>query len=129
MQRVALEKTYIRSLERLEVWQRAMQLTLEMYRLTGHFPKEERFGLVSQLRRASVSIPSNIAEGHARSSRKEFLHFLAQAYGSSAEVYTQLVIAQSIPLTEHERFLRSFELLAETQRMLLGMRRSLLTTR
>ncbi|MBM4275488.1 MAG: four helix bundle protein [Deltaproteobacteria bacterium] len=84
-------------------WQKAMDLVTEIYRLTGDFPKEEVFGLTSQLRRAAVSIPSNIAEGQGRSSKGEFQYFLGQARGSLAEVETQIIIGQNLGyLTEND---------------------------
>lgn len=82
----------IRDFKDLLVWKKGMALTKSIYRLTTKFPSEERFALTSQLRRAAVSIPSNIAEGHARHGR-EFAHFLSIARGSLAEVETQLMIA------------------------------------
>jgi four helix bundle protein len=79
--------------ERLDVWQDAMALVEAIYRLTTHFPESERFGLISQMRRAAVSIPSNIAEGAARRSTIEYLRFLSIARGSLAELDTQISIA------------------------------------
>jgi four helix bundle protein len=73
-----------------------MQLVAEIYRATQDFPKEERYGITNQLRRAAVSVPSNIAEGQARFSQKEFKHFLSQARGSLVEIETQLLISQSL---------------------------------
>ena len=80
----------------LRVWQEAMDLVSEVYRLTKLFPKEELFGLSAQLRRAAVSVPSNIAEGAARLSRKEFRQYLSVARGSLAEIETQLLIAENL---------------------------------
>ena len=77
----------------LVVWQKAMELVTEIYRLTHKFPKEEVFGLVSRLRRSAISIPSNIAEGKGRLSKKEFHYFLGNARGSLAELETQITIA------------------------------------
>lgn len=77
----------------LLVWQRAMDLVEICYNLTKHFPKEETFGLTSQLKRASVSVPSNIAEGHGRISRGEYIHFLGIAQGSLRESETQIILA------------------------------------
>ena len=78
----------------LVVWQKSMMLANEIYRITKMFPKEELFGLVSQMRRAAVSIPSNIAEGYGRSSNAEVIHFLYNALGSSNELDTQLLISR-----------------------------------
>lgn len=82
--------------ERLDVWRDSMNLVEMIYRLTGTFPHDERFGLTSQLRRAAVSIPSNIAEGAARRSTPEYLHFLSIARGSLSEASTQLQIARRL---------------------------------
>lgn len=80
----------------LKVWQRAVQLSLSIYRYTAKFPSEERFGLTNQLRRAGVSIASNIAEGYGRGTRKEYKQFLLIARGSTLEVQTQLLIAREL---------------------------------
>jgi four helix bundle protein len=80
----------------LLVWQAGINLVCDVYQLTQGFPKEEKFGLSSQMRRAVVSVPSNIAEGAARSSHKEFLHFLFIARGSLSELETQLIISQRL---------------------------------
>jgi four helix bundle protein len=77
----------------LQVWQRAMQLTAAVYRLTKEFPREEQYGLISQIRRCAISVPSNIAEGHGRSGKREFMQFLNIARGSVCELQTQLEIA------------------------------------
>ena len=80
----------------LVVWQKAMELAKQVYALTRRLPQEERFGLSDQMRRAAVSIPSNIAEGQARDSRKEFLNFLSIAKGSNAELATQLELCVTL---------------------------------
>ncbi len=80
----------------LVVWQRAMQLTVAIYRLTREFPHEEMYGLTSQIRRAAVSVPSNIAEGHGRLNTGEYRQFLGVARGSNFEVQTQLEIARAL---------------------------------
>ena len=85
-----------RSYRELIAWQKAMKLVTEIYEATQRFPSEERYGLTNQLRRASVSVPSNIAEGQARFSQKEFHHFLSQARGSLVEIETQLLIARNL---------------------------------
>jgi four helix bundle protein len=79
--------------KRLDVWQAAMKSTTMIYQLTNKFPEEEKFGLVSQMRRASISIPCNIAEGAARQGKKEFKNFLSMAQGSLSELDTQLELA------------------------------------
>ncbi len=85
----------------LQVWQEAIDLVKELYRITASFPKEEVYALTSQLRRAAVSVPSNIAEGAARNGDKEFLQFLYISRGSLSEVETQLVIAKELGYLEH----------------------------
>ena len=80
----------------LNVWKKSMQLVVELYSMTSHFPKEELYGWTSQILRSAVSIPSNIAEGAARQTEKEFCHFLYVAMGSLAELETQLLIAQNL---------------------------------
>ncbi len=77
-------------------WQKGMDLVVEIYRLSAKFPKQEVYGLTSQIRRAAVSIPSNIAEGHDKATRGEFIQFLGHAKGSLAEVETQVIIAQRL---------------------------------
>jgi len=84
----------------LKVWQKAMDLVEEVYRLTNELPKDEVYGLVNQLRRAVISIPSNIAEGNARISKKEYAHFLSIARGSKSEVETQLEICERLGFLE-----------------------------
>ena len=82
--------------EQLIVWQKAMDITVEIYRLTKMLPKEELYALSNQMRRAAVSIPSNIAEGQSRNSSREFIQFLNIAKGSNAELYTQILICERV---------------------------------
>ncbi len=86
----------------LIAWKKAMRLVREIYGITRTFPRDEMYGLTNQLRRAAVSVPSNIAEGQARLSQKEFHHFLSLARGSLAELETQLLIAQDLGYTSSE---------------------------
>jgi four helix bundle protein len=86
----------VESYRDLKVWQRAMEMTLAIYRATAGFPKEELFGLTSQIRRASVSVASNIAEGYGRGSKGEYRQFLAMARGSNLELQTQLYLATEL---------------------------------
>lgn len=102
----------------LVVWQKAVDLTLEVYRLTNYFPPDERFGLTSQMRRSAVSISSNIAEGKMRGYDGEFHKFLGIAYGSGAELETQLLIAKKLVFGAEDLFVRSESLLGEVMRML-----------
>jgi four helix bundle protein len=86
----------VKSYRDLKVWQRAIEMTLTIYRVTTGFPKEELFGLTSQIRRAGVSVASNIAEGYGRGSKGEYKQFLAMTRGSNLEVQTQLFIATEL---------------------------------
>ncbi len=108
----------IESYENLIVWQKSMDLVVLVYKLTEKFPKEEIYGLTSQLRRASVSIPSNIAEGSRRSSRKDFRNFLLNAYGSGAELETQIKITKKLQFGKNEDYPKIENLLSEVMRML-----------
>lgn len=107
---------YLESFKQLTVWQRAMELVKETYLVTGHFPRSELYGLVNQMRRSAVSIPSNIAEGEKRKTTKDFLLFLRMADGSAAELETQVLIAKS--LYTDINFFRQENLLTEVQKML-----------
>lgn len=104
----------------LIVWQKAMYLVEEVYRLTEAMPKSEIYGLTGQIRRAAVSVPSNIAEGAARNHNKEFVQFLYMALGSAAELETQLLLAERL------RFITNapFDDLSEVKKLLLGLIRS-----
>src|ERR1700750_1495173 len=86
------------NLKELKIWNKAIELTVDVYKATSTFPSDERFGLTSQSRRAAVSIPSNIAEGAGRNSKKEFANFLGIANGSSYELQTQIVIASKLDM-------------------------------
>jgi four helix bundle protein len=105
-------------LEDIKVWQRAIQLSVAVYRLTESFPKQEMYGLSSQLQRAAVSVACNIAEGRGRLSRGEFRQFLGMAQGSNHEVQTQLFIAKELGIGKTEQLHKAQELNAEVGRML-----------
>lgn len=109
------------SFKDLVVWQRSIQLSLAIYKLTSSFPDSERFGLTSQLRRASVSVASNIAEGYGKSTRGKYLLFLGHARGSNFEVQTQLVIAGGLGLGNASTRKTAEELSEEVSRMLVAM--------
>ena len=103
---------------KLEVWQKSILLVQEIYSTTKDFPNDEKFGLVAQMRRAAVSIPSNIAEGKMRGTDPEFKRFLYIALGSGAELETQLEIAKNNNLISEELYKVNIELLTEIMRML-----------
>lgn len=115
----------VKSFRDLIVWQRAIEMVTECYGLTLQFPESERFGLTNQLRRASVSVPSNIAEGHARGSTKAFLNHLWIANGSLAEVDTQIALGIQLGFVTMESASSALKLVDEVGRMLAGLRRSL----
>ena len=104
----------------LLIWQKSMALTTKIYFSTNHFPKEEIFGLTSQIRRSSVSIPSNIAEGFGRESDKDFLRFLSISVGSLLEMQTQLEIAKNISYLKEDDFNNLYEDSREVERMLVS---------
>jgi four helix bundle protein len=109
----------------LTVWQRAIELTLAAYKLTSSFPDSERFGLTNQLRRASVSVASNIAEGYGRSTKGEYILFLGHARGSNSEVETQIVIAKALGFGSKEMICTAEELCNEVGRMVTAMMKSM----
>ena len=102
----------------LMVWQRAMEMTVSVYELTGGFPKEEQYGLTSQLRRAAVSVASNIAEGRGRQSQGEFRQFLSIAQGSTYEVHTQLLVARRLKIGDEAVSQKVETLCIEVSKML-----------
>jgi four helix bundle protein len=107
--------------KKLDVWQRSMDLTVDLYAQTDRFPKEERYGLTDQLRRAAVSVPSNIAEGAARQSRKEFAHFLRIAQGSVSELDTQIELARRLGFLGADGWSQVDEQLERIDKMLSGL--------
>jgi four helix bundle protein len=111
----------------LLVWQKGIQLAKLIYQLTKSFPADERFGLVSQMRRAAVSVPSNIAEGQARHTTGEFVQSISHAEGSLAELDTQIVLALEFKYCRPADAETVSELIQELRRMLNGLRRNLIT--
>jgi four helix bundle protein len=109
----------------LNVWQKGIELAKVTYTLTAQFPGEEKFGLVSQIRRAAVSIPSNIAEGQARRTTGEFIQFISHAEGSVAELNTQLILATELHFCSSDAAQPASELMEHLRRMLNGLRRKL----
>ena len=115
----------IRSYKDLRVWQRSMDLMVMCYRQTRQFPREERYGITSQLQRASLSVPANIAEGNGRRHRKEYLHHLSIAKGSLNEVETLLLAAVRLNYMTSGAVEEFMELVDETGRRLVALMRSL----
>jgi len=111
----------VRSYRDLIAWQKAIERVTEIYRATQSFPDSERFGLTSQLRRAAVSVPSNIAEGHVRQSPGEFKQFLGHARGSLLEVETQIFIARNLGYFSQERSTNLIKRTEEAGRVLNGL--------
>lgn len=109
------------SFRELTVWQRAMELTVAIYKLTRGFPREEQYGLTAQIRRAAVSIPSNIAEGQGRATAGEFKQFLGIARGSMCEVQTQLEIARTLSFGNAKLIDDAEALSNEVRKMLFGL--------
>jgi four helix bundle protein len=115
----------INSFRDLRVWQAAIELVEHLYQLTQRFPKFEAFGLSSQMQRAAVSIPSNIAEGHTREHRKEFLHHLSVSQASLAELETQIEIAGRLKYLSEDQLLQILSEAAALGRQLHALRRAL----
>ena len=105
----------------LMVWQKAIELVVTIYKITKKFPKEEMYGLVSQMQRAAVSIPSNIAEGHERNSDKEFAKFLCVSRGSLAELETQIIIAEKLGYITNDEKSNVLKNCYEIGRMINGL--------
>jgi four helix bundle protein len=119
----------VQSYRDLVVWKKSMTLVLDIYRSTQAFPKPETYGLVAQLRRAAVSIPSNIAEGQARLSTAEFKQSLGHARGSLMEVETQILISQELGYLEHDQSEKLLSSSAEVGKILNGLLNSLVRER
>lgn len=115
----------VQSFRELVVWQRAIELSIAIYKLTSAFPKEEIYGLTSQIRRASVSVASNIAEGQGRATTGEFRQFLGTARGSNSEVQTQLVLSRELGYGLTAGLQRCEDLSVEVGKMLNGLMKRL----
>jgi four helix bundle protein len=115
-----------RSYKDLVVWQKGIALAKLVYGLTRSFPSEEKFGIVAQMRRAAVSIPSNVAEGQSRHTTGEFVQFISHAEGSVAELDTQLILSIDLNFCTTAAADPPFELIGELRRMLNALRRKLL---
>ena len=115
--------------KKLDVWKAGMELALATYKFTAKFPIEEKYGLTTQMRRAAVGIPSNIAEGSARQGKKEFRNFLSIAQGSLSELDTQLEIAFLLEYIDSEKLQKVDNLMVRIDKMLTGLIRSLTTNK
>jgi four helix bundle protein len=109
----------------LKFWQKSIDLSVLVYKHTATFPSEEKFGLISQLRRASVSISSNIAEGASRDSAKEFLYFLSISNGSAFEIETQLIIANKLNFIDDDNLLFLLKNVTEIQKMIYSFTKTI----
>lgn len=117
----------VKDFKDLIVWQKAMELVAEVYRLAKKLPKEELFALSDQIRRSAISIPSNIAEGQGRNSTKEFIQFLAIAKGSKAELETQLLLCVKIDYLNESEIQMAINLIQEVGKMLNALQKTLTT--
>jgi S23 ribosomal protein. len=111
--------------KKLDIWTKSMDLASEIYLLTNTFPSIERFGLISQMQRSAVSIPSNIAEGSAKSSNKDFSRFLEMSIGSSFELETQLILASKLNYVDSEISISTQNKINELQKMIIGFKNKL----
>jgi four helix bundle protein len=107
--------------EKLDVWKLSVEMVTKVYEYTKAFPSEERFGLTSQIRRAAVSVPANIAEGAARQHNKEFVQFLSVAQGSTSELETEILIAKKLGYLDEVRFSELYTEINTIARMLVGL--------
>lgn len=111
----------------LDVWKRSLEFVTLIYRLTGKFPKSEIYGITSQIRRSAISIPSNIAEGAGRTSKKEFSHFLSISLGSLAELETQLIISDNLNYLDSGLLNDLISKLSSIRKMIFGLKKSIST--
>ncbi len=118
----------IKSYKDLIVWQKSIELVVEIYRITKLFPKEELYGITSQMRRAVVSIPSNIAEGYSRRHRKEYSQFIRTSFGSGAELETQIIVSKRLNFVPVQEFKKADNLLEEIMKMLNSLYFSLVAS-
>jgi four helix bundle protein len=115
----------ISSFRELRAWQLGMDLTERIYLLTDSFPKTETYGLTSQIRRSAISVPSNLAEGHGRDSTKEFLHFIAIAFGSICELETQILLSNRLKYIANDDVEKTLAALTETSKTIRGLQKAL----
>jgi len=119
------DKKEMHNFKKLDIWTKSMDLASEIYLLTNSFPSIERFGLISQMQRSAVSIPSNIAEGSAKSSNKDFSRFLEMSIGSLFELETQLILATRLNYIESEVSISTLNKINELQKMIIGFKNKL----
>ncbi len=112
-------------IEDLKIWNKAIKLVKQVYILTSELPKNEQFGLISQIKRSAISIPSNIAEGAGRNSKKEFKHFLSIANGSTTELETQLLLTVRLSFVDERQIQELMSLCTEIKRMNYSLQKSL----
>ena len=115
----------LKSYKELTVWQKSYQLCVEIYGVTKNFPKEEKYGLTSQIRRAAVSVPSNIAEGYGRKTTPEYIRSLYIAYGSNCELETQILLSRDLSYIKNKGIKELQEKIEEIERMLKVLIKSL----
>jgi four helix bundle protein len=119
------EKMDERPHKKMDVWKNSMELAAEIYKVTKNFPKEELYGLTSQLRRAAVSVPSNLAEGAARTGPREFLQFITIAQGSLSEIDTQIELSNMLNFIDNKTFNDIQKRLIRVSKQLYGLKRSI----
>jgi len=119
----------VHNFRELSVWKKSRKLNKDVYNITNEFPQEEKYGLLSQIRRSSISIASNIAEGSSRGSDKDFIRFLRIALGSSFELETQLILSSDLNLIEEFELNNLISEINEVQKMLRGLEKRLLTSK
>ena len=115
----------LKNYKELKVWQKSYELCLAIYKITSKFPKEERYGLVSQMRRSNLSVPSNIAEGYGRKTTADYIRFLYIAYGSNCELETQMLLSGDLGYLESIKLKGIKEGIQEVERMLKALIKSL----
>jgi four helix bundle protein len=115
----------LKNYKELKVWQKSYQLCLKIYRITADFPKEEKFGLTSQVRRSVLSVPSNIAEGYGRKTTADYIKFLYIAYGSNCELETQIMLSGDLDYIDRTMVKEILDEINEVERMLKALIKSL----
>jgi four helix bundle protein len=111
--------------KKLAIWTKSVEFVTDIYRVTNTFPSHERFGLISQLQRAAVSVPTNISEGSAKTSNKDFARFLEISLGSSFELETELLVSLNLLYIDIEQYNQLQEKLSELQKMIIGFKNNL----